>query len=185
MYDENGPEPTFELNTDNATKFYWRDPKANYPRERRFDDSREFANHYHRLYKHNLDVVGKWNDQPKVRKRDNLAIFDAVANYLDVPEYHHKVAKTQFESCPLSKWSSPDGIDVTLVSIMCLAVILQRDPRMGRAYNPDRGTNNNDSLFVTLLDNLGYRQKDMRSCYQKTLAHIKWKMVDWTEGQYN
>lgn len=180
MYDESQPEPFVEPDTENRTKFHGNDPDANYDGEYRLDKSRKFKNHYHRLSRHNCGVLGKWYDQGKRRRADNLGIFDAVANFLELPTYQHTVARTEFERVPLREWSSPNGIDVILVSIMICAIICRKDPRFGREYNPDRNNESNDELFVQLLDRLRYRKSEIRSCYQKALSHVWWEPVDWT-----
>lgn len=174
MYDESKPEPITAHDTENHTKFYWNDKNCNYPATYRLDGSRKFVNHYHRLFRHNRGVNGKWIKKDARRKRDNLIALDAIVSQLELPELHHRVARMELERAPLSKWSTPNGIDVYLVSIMICAVICLRDPRLNRPYHPDRNDESQDELFLRLMNHLQYRQSDVRSCYQKVLKHVNW-----------
>lgn len=185
MYDESKPEPIVEPDTDNNTEFYGNDLYADTANTYRLDGSRKLKNHYDRLSRHNRGVVGKWYDQTERRRQDNLLIFDAVANNLELPEYLRRVGRIEFQNVPLRDWSSPNGIDVVLVSVMICAVVLLKDPRSGRVYNPDRADKNQDPLFLTLFNSLSYRGSVTRSCYQKTLQHVGWTPVDWTDYEVN
>ena len=185
MYDESKPEPIFESDTDNHTKFYGDDPKADYFGYTRLDGSRMFKNHYDRLSKQNRGLNGKWFSQGERRRQDNLMIFDAIANSLELPKYHHTGGRIEFEQMPIKKWSSPDGIDVFLVAIMVCAVVFLKDSRYERRYNPDRNDENNDKLFVQLIQDLSYRDSEIRSCYQKVLYRFNWRSFDWSEYAQN
>lgn len=180
MFDELQPEPIVGPNTENRTKFHGDDKEANYDGVYRLDGSRKFKNHYDRLSRHNRGLVGKWYSQEKLRQDENLQIFDAIANFLELPKYQYNVARTEFKQIPLRDWSSPDGIDVFLVATMICAVVCLKDPRFGRAYHPDRNSESNDELFLRLLENVPYRESEIRSCYQKALRHIDWEPIDWT-----
>jgi len=181
MYDESQPEPIVEPDTENKTNFYGNDIEAKYPTTYRLDGSRKFKNHYDRLSKHNRGVLGKWYDQDKRREADNLAILDSIANFLDLPEYHHRVARQEFNRVPHKEWSSPNGIDVIITAFIICAVVVFKDPRFGREYNPDRKDKSQDELFLKLIRRLPYRDSVIRSCYQKALAHVEWEPVDWNE----
>jgi hypothetical protein len=181
MYDESQPEPIVEPDTENKTIFHGNDTEANYGEGYRLDNSRKFKNHYDRLSRHNRGVLGKWYPQEKRREADNLAILDVVANYLEFPEYQHRVARQEFGRVPLKDWSSPNGIDAIITSIMICAVVGLKDPRFGREYNPDRKDESQDELFLKLLRSLPYRASVVRSCYQKALRHVEWEPVDWDE----
>jgi len=181
MYDESQPEPVIEPETENETKIHGYDADANYHGEYRLDKSRKFKNHFDRLSKHNRGLNGKWFDQAKKREVENLAIFDIAASRVELTVYHHKVARQEFSRVPLSKWSSPNGIDTFLSAIMICAIILKKDPRFSREYNTDRKDESQDELFLELMQGLPYRKKDVRSCYQKALRHVRWEPVDWNE----
>ena len=181
MYDESQPEPVIEAETENKTIFHGDDADANYQGEYRLDKSRKYRNHYDRLSRHNRGVNGKWFNQEKKRAADKLAVLDIVANFLELSEYHHRVARQEFSRTPVEEWSSPDGIDTLLCAIMVCAVVMQKDPRFSREYNPDRKDELQDELFLELMQGLSYRKKDIRSCYHKTLRHVQWEPVDWNE----
>ena len=148
MYDESQPEPIVESDTENKTTFYGNDIEANYDGVYRTDESRQFKNHYDRLSKHNRGLLGKWYSKEKRREADNLAILDAVANYLEFPEYQHRVAREEFSRVPLKKWSSPNGIDAIITAVMICAVVGLKDTRFSREYNPDRADESQDELFL-------------------------------------
>lgn len=181
MYDESQPEPVVEPDTENKTIFYGNDQDANYQGKYRLDKSRQFKNHYDRLSRHNRGVLGKWYNQEKRRAFDNLAILDTVANYLEFPEYQHRVARQEFSRVPLKEWSSPNGIDAALSAIMICAVVALKDTKFNREYNPDRNDESQDELFLKLMQSLSYRDSVVRSCYHKALRHVEWEPVDWTE----
>lgn len=179
MYDESQPEPIVEPETENKTTFHGDDLPKKYGSVYRLDGSRQFKNHYDRLSKHNRGVCGKWFPQEKRREADNLAIFDSIANYLEFPRYQHMVARQEFSRIPLRDWSSPNGIDVIITSIIVCAVIGLKDPRFGREYNPDRKDESQDDLFLKLIMSLSYKDSVVRSCYQKVLRHVEWEPVNW------
>ena len=181
MYNELQQEPIVEPDTENKTTFYGNDTEANYPDKYRLDGSRQSKNHYDRLTRHNRGLLGKYYDRAIVRRNDNLAILDAVANSVELPEYHHRIARNEIERAPLSKWSSPNGIYTILSAIMICAVVCLKDPRYNRTYNPDRNDETNDDLFDQLLDRFSYSDSQIRSCYQKVLRHVGWEPVDWTD----
>ena len=181
MYDESQPEPVIEADTENKTIFHGDDADANYHGEYRLDKSRKFKNHYDRLSRHNRGVNGKWYNQEKKRAAEKLAVLDTVAGLLEFPLYHHKVARQEFSSVPVNEWSSPNGIDTLLSAIMICAAVMHKDPRFSREYNPDRNDESQDELFLKLMQGISYRKKDVRSCYQKALQHVRWEPVDWNE----
>lgn len=181
MYDESKPEPIVESDTDNHTKFYGTDPTADYFGDTRLDGSRMFKNHYDRLQRQNRGLNGKWFPQDERRRQDDLMIFDVIANFLELPKYHHSIGRIEFEQMPLKELTSPNGIDVFLVAIMVCAVVFLKDSRFERAYNPDRNDENNDELFVRLIRKLSYRDSELRSCYQKVLCRFNWRSFDWSE----
>jgi hypothetical protein len=180
MFDESQPEPIVAPNTENQTTFYGDDKEANYDGVYRLDGSRKFKNHYDRLSKHNRGVVGEWFDRAECRRDENLQIFDAIANFLELPKYQHNIARTEFKQVSLRDWSSPNGIDVFLIATLICAVVCLKDPRFERAYNPDRNPTSNDDLFLQFFENVPYRESEIRSCYQKALRHVDWEPTDWT-----
>jgi hypothetical protein len=180
MFNELQPEPIVGPNTENRTKFHGDDKEANYDGVYRLDGSRKFKNHYDRLSRHNRGLVGKWFDQEKRREDDNIQILNTIANFLELSKYQHNIARAEFKQVSLRDWSSPDGIDVFLIATLICAVICLKDPRSGRAYNPDRDPASNDDLFLQFFEDVPYRKSELRSCYQKALRHVSWEPTDWT-----
>jgi hypothetical protein len=182
MYDESQPEPLTGPDTRNATKFHGNDPDANYQGPKRLDGFKTFEAHYERLATFNEGVYSyKWGDNAILRRQDNLAIFDAISSGVDLTTYQKEVGREIMKTAPLRKWSSPNGVDGILVAICVCATVLKNDWRSGRAYHPNRNDENNDDLFVRLLDRFSYRKSTIRSCIQKVDGHVRWKSVDWEQ----
>lgn len=180
MFDELKPEPVVSQETENHTKFHADD--GDYEAEYRLDGIKTFENHYSRLAKFNVGTYSyKWGDNEKLRRQDNKAILNAIAGQLDLNTYQHRRAKEEMDRALLSKWSSPNGIDAVLVSVCICAVILRNDQRSSRAYHPNRKDDNNDEMFVKLLERFDYRDKTIRSCFEKVKNHVVWESVDWEQ----
>ncbi|QSG06354.1 hypothetical protein [Halapricum desulfuricans] len=169
-YDESQPEPSTEPDTPNHTKFYGADSSANYDGFRRHDDTESFTEYYSRLAILNSGIwTGHWSDKKALRRADNLAIFDGIASSLELSPHQKIIGRDQFDTLNLRDLSSPNGIDATLVAIMVAAIACRPD---GRIYHPSRGAETNDTLFVELIDELGYRPGVVYSCYEKVLNRV-------------
>lgn len=180
MFDESQPEPLTGHDTPNATTFYG--DNAEYQPEDRLDGMKSMEGHYSRLAKFNVGTYSyKWGDNTVLRTQDNLAILDAVAGFVELNPHQKKVARVEMDRAPLSKWSSPNGIDGILVAICLCATVLRNDWRSSRAYHPNRSDKTNDEMFVKLLEGLDYRDSTIRSCIQKTQGHMNWNSVDWEQ----
>lgn len=180
MYDESQPEPLTDHDTPNATTFYGDD--VDYGPVDRLDGMKSMEGHYSRLARFNVGTYSyKWGDNAVRRSQDNLAILDAVAGFVDLNPYQKKVARMKMDQMPLSKWSSPNGVDGILVAICLCATILRNDWRSNRAYHPNRSDRTNDELFIELLGELSYRDSTIRSCIQKVQGHVNWNSVDWEQ----
>lgn len=164
MYDENRPEPSTEPDTPNATRFYGIESDAGY----RLDGTESFEQHYTRLANLNTGVFnGKWAvDESERWKTEDLAIYDAMAGHLELTPYQKSAGRVVFDGLSLRELSSPNGIDAPLVAIMVAAVVCRRD---GRLYHPNRDDSVNDPLFTKLLDEFGYRESVIHSCYAKVV----------------
>ncbi|UBF22653.1 hypothetical protein HRTV-25_gp72 [Halorubrum tailed virus 25] len=166
MYDENRPEPSTEPDTENATRFYGADSAGGY----RLDGTETIEEHYRRLANLNMGIwTGTWADNDALRRADNLAVFDAIAGFLELSPYQKTVARETFGDLNLRELSSPGGIDATLVAVMVAAAVCRDD---GRLYHPNRDDRVNDPLFVSLIDDLGYRDSVVHSCYAKVLERV-------------
>lgn len=167
-FDEASAEPLTEPDTSNATKFDARDlPGGN---SYRGDGVETLANHYHRLSLLNQGIwTGTWADKSALNEQDNLAVFDAVASQLELTNYQKTRARLAFVSLDLQELSSPHGIDAALVAAMTAAVVARED---GRMYHPSRADNNNDALFLRLLDDADYDDRTVRSAYEKVLHRV-------------
>lgn len=156
-YDESQPEPSTAPDTDNHTKFHPDD--AEYDTKKRLDGTATFEQHYARLASHNAGVYnGKWADKTKLRKQDNLAVFDAIACQLELTKYQKKTGREEFSRLNLRELSTPNGIDATLVAVMVAAVVARRD---GRMYHPQSSKESGDGLFSALLADLGYESESV------------------------
>lgn len=170
MFDESESEPLTEPDTPNHTKFYGSDAAASYTGTRRLDGTETYTEYYRRLACLNAGIyTGKWADKEQLRRADNLAVFDSIASQLELTHHQKTIGRTAFDGLNLRDLSSPDGIDATLVAILVAAVVCRED---GRFYHPSRGNETNDSLFVELIDDLGYRAGTVHSCYAKVLNRV-------------
>jgi hypothetical protein len=169
-YDESQPEPSTEPDTPNSTTFYGSDSSANYDGKYRADGTETFQDHYRRLSIYNTGIwTRNWADKEALRRADNLAVFDSISSRLELTDYQTTIARQQFDELNLQELSSPQGIDATLVAIMTCAVACRQD---GRFYHPAKDDNLNDSLFTSLISNLGYRDSVVHSCYGKVLNRV-------------
>lgn len=167
MYDERQPEPSTEPDLPNHTRFYGSEAQNGY----RLDGTESFTEYYSRLANLNTGLYnGKWAVDESARwRQEDLAILDSVAGQLELTRYQKKVARIAFDGLDLRELSSPNGINATLVAIITCAIVCRED---GRFYHPSRGDETNDSLFVDLLDSLDYRDRVIRSCYEKVLGRV-------------
>lgn len=162
-YDEREPEPATAPDTENKTKFFGSDSAAGYSGSRRLDGIESFDDHYNRLALLNTGLyTGPWGDNEQLRRNDNLAIFDVLAGQLELTPHQKASGRLAFGTLNLSKLSSPNGIDAALVAIMVCAAVCRED---GRMYHPSRSDESNDELFVSVIDDLGYRESVVQSCY--------------------
>jgi hypothetical protein len=175
MYDENQREPAVWPDTDNHTKFHPDDDEANYDGWRRLDKSRTYEGHYSVLDSLNKGIwTGFWADNDKRRRQDNLAIYDAIVDTLELTEFQQRVGRDEFDLLSLSELSSPgpDGIDVYLVATAVAALVVKWDTserrlKTIRAYHPKRKPENNDELFESFLADFPYSKGTIDRCYQK------------------
>lgn len=175
MYNENSREPTVWPDTDNHTKFHPDDDEANYDGWRRLDKSRTYEGHYSVLESLNKGIwTGFWADNDKRRRQDNLAIYDAIVDTLELTDFQRRVGRDEFDLLPLSELSSPgpDGIDVYLIATVVAALVVKWDTterrlKTVRAYHPKRKPENNDELFEAFLADFPYSKGTIDSCYQK------------------
>lgn len=167
MYDENQPEPSTEPDTPNHTKFYGSDA----PSGDRLDGIESLSDHYRRLANLNTGIFnGKWAVDESARwRQESLAIFDSIAGNLELSPFQKTVGRTAYDGLDLRELSSPNGIDAPLVAVMVCAVVCRSD---GRFYHPNRDDKTNDPLFTTLLADLDYRPRVVRSCYEKVLNRV-------------
>lgn len=166
-YDESLSEPLTEPDTPNATKFDSRD--GNYETHMRLDGFESLDNYYRRLSTLNTIWTGTWVDKASLREQDNLAIFDAIAGYLELTPYQKSRARTAFSELNLSELSSPGGIDTPLVAAMTAAVVVRED---GRIYHPSRDPKRNDEPLTAFLSEQGYRERVIHSCYAKVKDRV-------------
>ncbi|QLG60499.1 hypothetical protein [Halorarum salinum] len=184
MYDESQPEPITEPDTPNATKFHPDDENADYPSKDRLDGMKSFIVHYSRLRAFNKGIFSyKWGDNPMLQRQDSLTILDAVAGYVELNPLQKKVARMEMDRALFQKWSSPAGIDKELIAVCICAIVLRNDCRSDRAYHPNRNDENNDELFVHLMEGFSYQDTTVRRCIQKVQGHIQWSSVDWKEAE--
>jgi hypothetical protein len=175
MYDENNREPPVWPDTDNHTKFHPDDDEANYYGVKRLDNSRTYRGHYSVLKSYNEGIwTAFWADNDKRRRQDNLAIYDAVVDTVELTDFQRRVGRTEFDLLSPSELSSPgpDGIDVYLVATVVAALVAKWDTdgrrlKTVRAYHPRRKPENNDELFEAFLSSFSYSKKTIASCYQK------------------
>jgi hypothetical protein len=170
-YDESQPEPSIEPDTPNHTHFYGSDSSAGYDGTRRKDGFETFESHYSRLALLNTGIFnGKWATDESARwKQEALAIFDAIAGNLELSPFQKELGRESFGTLDLRELSSPNGIDAVLCAIMTSAIVCRED---GRFYHPNRDDNTNDPLFTALIEDLGYRDRVVRSCYEKILNRV-------------
>lgn len=174
MHDESKPEPITGHDTPNRTTFY---PGYNgFPPGKRNDGYRSFEQHYSQLHLYNTNTSTlKWVNIAARRNRDNLGLFDSVSDSLELTDYQRRVGREWMGEIPLTTWSSPNGIDGYVAAICICATVLLRDFHCERGYNPDRKVENNDDVFLDLLDELSYSDEVIRSCYQKVYDFVTWE----------
>jgi hypothetical protein len=180
MYDENQREPAVWPDTDNHTKFHPDDDDANYPGYRRLDGSRTFEGHFGVLESLNKGIwLGFWADNDKLRRQDNLAIYDAIVDSLELTPFQREVGRTEFDKLSLRELSSPgpNGVNVYLVAIIVAALVIEWDSesrrmKSHRVYHPNRTPENNDELFEELLAAYPYSKRTIRKCYQKVRVRV-------------
>lgn len=156
--------------TENHTKFHANDPDAEYQTDYRLDGSEKVSEHYKRLSMYNSGIWTRgWADESKRGESDKRYTILTIANQLELTDYQTREAARAFESLDLAELSSPNGIDAYLVAVCVAAHIASED---GRIYHPDRKPENNDELFVGLLQNLSYRPTTVKRCFSKVESRL-------------
>ncbi len=153
-FDEESEEPLTTPDTENATIFH----ATEAPEGRR--------EYYKRLNGYNTGIYnGYWTDQTKIRRLDNLAIYDAVSSQLELTNHQKRIGRDMFDSLNLRKI----GSQVPVVAL-CVASIACRPDR--RIYHPYRRDESNDPLFVDFVDNLDERTSEVASCYDRVAGAV-------------
>ena len=95
-------------------------------------------------------------DQEKIRRADNLAIFDAIAGQLELTDWQKRYGRAVVDNLNLREIGHPvEGV----VFAVC-ALTVRRDRRF---YHPNRDDENNDSEFLRLKDDLSLSDRNVRS----------------------
>ncbi|QCC48117.1 hypothetical protein [Halobellus limi] len=151
MFDENEEEPTITPDGDNATKFH--------P-----DEAHESAqSHYRVLARYNSGIYTRGRtDQEKIRRIDNLAVFDAIAGQLELTDWQKRYGRSVVDNLNLREIGHP----VEAVVFAVCALTVRRDRRY---YNPDRSDENNDSEFLRLKAELDLSDKKIRSLIHRLI----------------
>lgn len=129
MYDENEQEPIVSPDTDNATHFHYTEAPI------------EHQAKFKRFHGYNSGIYnGSWADETKIRRLDNLNLFDAIANWLDLTRYQHRHGRELFDELPLKQL----GYRAEIVAFCVCIVVARADDRY---YHPQRSDAHNDRLF--------------------------------------
>lgn len=149
QYDENNEEPIISPDTDNATHFH--------PEEAPNEHRAKFR----RFHGYNSGVYnGHWQDNNKLRRLDNLAVFDAISSQLELTNYQKRRGRRLFNSLKLKEI----GSGVSLVAF-CVSAFVCRDD--GRVYHPFRKEENNDELFIGFVEYLGEDPDTVANVYSR------------------
>lgn len=129
MFDENEQEPIVSPDTDNATHFHYNEAPL------------EQQAKFKRFHGYNSGIYnGSWADETKIRRLDNLNLFDAIADSLELTTYQHGHGRELFDELPLKQL----GYRAEIVAF-CVCVLVARED--GRYYHPQRSNGRNDRLF--------------------------------------
>lgn len=154
-FDESKPEPIVTPDTDNATKFH--------PDEAPPNLRQQFA----RFERYNSGIYnGDWADKAKLRRIDNLALYDAVSSQLELTDYQKREGRRTFDRINLNRL----GYHADLVAFCVCMWVVRRD---GRMYHPKRADHNNDDLFVEIAERLGFRPRHIEACFNRVRELIE------------
>lgn len=158
QFDESQPEPIVSPDTDNATQFH---PDEAPP---------ELREQFERFERYNSGLYnGDWVDKAKIRRIHNLAIFDAISGQLELTEYQKRRGRQIFDRINLRRFGHP----VELVAF-CVCMWVARED--GRLYHPKRSSENNDTLFAELADDLDFRLGLVESCFNRITEVIETRL---------
>lgn len=150
--------PTY---TDNATTFHAQDA----PSGLRADGTETHQAFYRRLFTEYQtgQYNGKWADKEKLRSADNSAMFDAISSQLDLPHFLKEKGRQWMTESNLRKYGHP----VRLVVFCICAQLYNTEAAYEYRYHPNRKDEDNPDRFLDLSDDLGLRERDINSVYNK------------------
>lgn len=155
-FDENEPEPTITSDGENATKFHPEEAPV------------EQRDHYKLLAGYNSGIYNReWADQKKIRRIDNLHIYDAIAGQLELTDWQKNYGRDLLKELNVRRI----GYSIEYVAFTVCALTVRRDRRI---YYPTRCDEDNDSLFCDLAENLGLRPTKVQSCMARLAPLFPW-----------
>lgn len=137
---ETEPSPVLTPDTENATYF---DPSE-------VNESTSVNYRRLRLYNRNTWHDRREENKPVTRRRDNLAILDALSGQLDLTDYQKDKARRTFDQLHIKDIGEP----VQLIAFCVCTVVANEDVPDGYRFYPQM--NDPDELFVEIADNLDF-----------------------------
>jgi hypothetical protein len=181
-FDESKPEPFGEPNTNNSTKFYPYDKKV--PDGFRESGFILYYRFYDKLMKINRGTHRHLEHDPRQivmckdmgRRDDNLNIFDAISDSLDIIDGRRRWAKKLFGRFDYKKYSQPDdqGGTVMLLAVCTCAYVCWKDGLNTHPNHPEK-----DPRFIDMLQELGIDNGEFQKWYGKMENEIRRR---WGEG---
>ena len=143
MFDEDD-EPITSSDTDNATTFH---PAEAPPELRRL---------YERLFKYNIGDTRTWSDHEALRKRDNLALYDAISSQVDLTKDQRRRGRELFDRLNVRRI----GYGAELVAFCVCIHVAEQDGRR-HVFN---GGELNDDPFLVVAGHQAYSTTRIFAC---------------------
>ena len=174
-YDEDEPEPITTPDTENATHFHADDIDEVTFRK---DSGESTESHYRRLAMLNTGLWnGKWENKEALHRQDNLALFDAIADSMDLTDYQHRRGRLLFDRFPLGTF----GYDARYVAFAIGALVAEQD---GREFDPTELVGGKEDLDEVETDEQFHRVVLDEGLHYGTLETVLNKVRDrgWKQG---
>ena len=137
-----------------------------------------FRDHYDLLNKINrgthirsyANQFETYTDRPQLRQKDNLELFDAVSDSIDMITWRRRRAKSLFGKFDYKRYSQPNdkGNTVALLAICTCAYVCWQDGLKTHPNQQDR-----DERFSMILEDLNVSDTEFNKWYGKMASELR------------
>ena len=180
-YDETRQTPYIEPDRKNSTKFN----KEEAPPGWRLSGYETYEVYYDLLSKMNrgthrrseTDHTKIWTYRKQLRRSDNLQLFDAISDTIDMIDRRRRLAKSLFKKFDYKKYSQPGdgGTTVALLAVCTCAYVCWKEDLQTHPNHTQK-----DERFQKILDELNVDNGEFEKWYGKMTHQLR--KEGWGEG---